>query len=388
MIKEWVVKGSFTNLLSGIGVGTVPAMTAIAVLTSGGDAPGMNAAIRAVTKVAASRGIPTWGVEGGYDGLIDGEFRPLVRTNRDGKPAPLPEVEAEGGEGGTILGSSRSERFFEMESRATAIGHLERYSITGVIVIGGNGSMAGAHALSQETNIPVVGIPASIDNDIGLTREALGVDSALNTIVEACDNISDTARSHHRAFIVEVMGRQSGYLAMAAAVATAADAVLLPEKPHTRDQVIDSVVTCIQKSFDAARDKTRVLIIKAEGVPVPTHELVEEATKRTSINGDKFEIRSAVLGHVVRGGDASFRDRLLAGRFGRVAVEALLAGRSDVMAGWNIGVESGEATTDDWIRLFSIADVLEETEALLDGSSPVSLDRVARMEAIQGVLAL
>jgi 6-phosphofructokinase 1 len=233
-----------------------------------------------------------------------------------------------------------------------------------------------------------VGIPASIDNDIGLTREALGVDSALNTIVEACDNISDTARSHHRAFIVEVMGRQSGYLAMAAAVATAADAVLMPERPHTRDEVIDSVVNCIKTSFGAARDKTRVLIIKAEGVDVPTHEIVEEATRRCGEDGAEYEIRGTVLGHVVRGGDASFRDRLLAGRFGRVAVEAALEGSGDVMTGWNIGIELGEPTTDDWIRLFSIADVIEETEALLDGTSPVSVDRIARMEAIQGVLAL
>jgi 6-phosphofructokinase 1 len=230
--------------------------------------------------------------------------------------------------------------------------------------------------------VPVVGIPASIDNDIGLTREALGVDSALNTIVEACDNISDTARSHHRAFIVEVMGRQSGYLAMAAAVATAADAVLMPERPHTRSEVIDSVVDCIQTSFDAARDKTRVLIIKAEGVAVPTHEIVEEASRRCDASGANYEIRGTVLGH------ASFRDRLLAGRFGRVAVETVLAGRGNVMTGWNIGIDLGEPTTDDWIRLFDIGDVRKETESLLDGTSPVSIDRVARMEAIQGVLAL
>ena len=360
-------------------------MSAIAVLTSGGDAPGMNAAIRAVTKVAASHGVPTWGVENGYDGLIEGRFRPLIRRNRSGEPAPLAEVESEGGQGGTILGSSRSKRFFDRESRAAAIRQLEDYSITGVVVIGGNGTMAGAHALAGETDVPVVGIPASIDNDIGLTREALGVDSALNTIVEACDNISDTARSHHRAFVVEVMGRQSGYLAMAAAVATAADAVLLPEKTHTRDDVISSVVSCIESSFDTARDKTRVLIIKAEGVAIPTHEIVEEASHRV---GDQYEVREAVLGHVVRGGNASYRDRLLAGRFGRVAVEAALDGESDVMTGWNIGIDLGKPTTDDWIRLFDIADVLEETEALLDGSSRVLRDRLSRMEAIQGVLAL
>jgi len=367
---------------------TVARMSAIAVLTSGGDAPGMNAAIRAIAKVASSHGVPTWGVENGFDGLIDGTFRPLSRRNKTGAEAPVHEVESDGGQGGTILGSSRSRRFFERTARAAAAKQLESYSISGVVVIGGNGSLAGIHALQEETDVPIVGIPASIDNDIGLTREALGVDSALNTIVEACDNISDTARSHHRAFIVEVMGRHSGYLAMAAAVATAADGVLMPEKPHTREEVIDSVVGCIRTSFDAAREKTRVLIIKAEGVDVPTHEIVEEATRRCEANGADYEIRGTVLGHVVRGGDASFRDRLLAGRFGRVAVEAALDGKSDVMTGWSIGVDLGEPTSDDWIRLFAIEDVLEETEALLDGSSSVSIDRVARMEAIQGVLAL
>ena len=363
-------------------------MTAIAVLTSGGDAPGMNAAIRAITKVAASHGVPTWGVANGFDGLIDGAFRPLTRRNRLGDPAPIPEVESEGGEGGTIMGSSRSKRFLDKAAQVSAAANLEGYSITALIAIGGNGTMAGAHALQERTDIPIVGIPASIDNDIGLTREAIGVDSALNTIVAACDNISDTAMSHHRAFIVEVMGRQSGYLAMASAVAVAADAVLLPERPHTREEVIDSVVRCIETSFGAVRDKTRVLIIKAEGVDVPTHEIVEEATRRCNDNNLDYEIRGTILGHVVRGGDSSFRDRLLAGRFGRVAVEAALEGKGDVMAGWNIGVEIGEETTDDWIRLFPIKDVLAETEALHDGTSPVSIDRIARMEAIQGVLSL
>ena len=186
----------------------------------------------------------------------------------------------------------------------------------------------------------IIGVPASIDNDIGLTSMSIGVDTAMNTIVEACDNISDTARSHHRAFIVEVMGRHSGYLAMAAAVATAADGVLMPEKPHTREEVIDSVVGCIRTSFDDALDKNRVLIIKAEGVYVPTHEIVEEATRRCEANGADYEIRGTVLGHVVRGGDASFRDRLLAGRFGRVAVESALAGTGDVRDilgdGWDL----------------------------------------------------
>jgi 6-phosphofructokinase 1 len=359
---------------------------AIGVLTSGGDAPGMNAAIRAVTKVAASRDLPVWGVRDGFDGLIDKEVRPLTRTvGRSGRISPLDDVEYSGGQGGTILGSARSARFYTREGRAQAAATMQEYSLDGLIVIGGNGTMEGAHNLALEHDVPVVGIPASIDNDIGLTREALGVDTALNTIVDACDRISDTARSHHRAFIVEVMGRNSGYLAMAAAVATAADAVLLPEHSRTEDEVLTSVVKALEESFASSREKTRVLILKAEGVAYPTEELVNQV--RAHLGTSDVEVRATILGHLVRGGSASFRDRLLAGRFGLIAVDAVLEGHTDVMAGWNLegpGIE----TSDSWIKLFAIEDVLEETRALLDGSSPVTMDRVRRMEAIQGVLSL
>jgi 6-phosphofructokinase 1 len=343
----------------------------------------MNAAIRAITKVAASRGVPVWGVEMGFDGLIDGEFRPLTRqSGRNALLSPVRDVEAMGSLGGTVLGSSRCTRFFTKEGRAEAIHQLEKYSISGLVVVGGNGTLAGAHAIAGETSIPVVGVPASIDNDIGLSRESLGVDSALNTIIEACDRITDTARSHHRAFIVEVMGRYSGYLAMASGVAAAADGVLLPEQKRSREEVIAAVADCIRTSFDQARDKNRVLIIKAEGVAVPTHEIVEEVSDQLGI-----EVRGTVLGHLVRGGNPSFRDRLLAGRFGLVAVDAVLNGVTDQMAGWNL-TDVGQPTLDSWIRLFPIADVLAETESLLDGTSAVTIDRVRRMEAIQGVLAL
>ena len=167
----------------------------------------MNAAIRAVAKVAAARDTPVWGIINGFDGLIDGRFRPLTR--RAGKGAalsPMPDVEYAGGLGGTVLGTARSPRFMTREGRSQAAATYEEYSLEGLIVIGGNGTMEGAHHLYLEHGVRVVGIPASIDNDIGLTRESIGVDTALNTIVEACDRISDTAASHHRAFIVEVMG--------------------------------------------------------------------------------------------------------------------------------------------------------------------------------------
>ncbi|HEX2152378.1 MAG TPA: ATP-dependent 6-phosphofructokinase [Acidimicrobiia bacterium] len=360
---------------------------AIGVLTSGGDAPGMNAVIRAVTKVAASHGYPVWGILNGFDGLIDGRFRPLTREVGRGEAyRPLPDVEYGGGLGGTILGTARSPRFYSREGRAQAAATFRDYSLNGLVVIGGNGSMEGAHQLALEHDVGVVGIPASIDNDIGLTREAIGVDTALNTIVEACDRISDTASSHHRAFIVEVMGRNSGYLAMAAAVATAADAVLLPEQGRTGDEVVKAVVDVLRQSFAVSREKRRVLILKAEGVEIATEELVDRV--RAEIGGEpEVEIRATILGHLVRGGNPSFRDRLLAGRFGLVAVNGLLDGRSDVMTGWNID-GGGIPTSDSWISLYPITDVMAETEALLDGSSQVTLDRVRRMEDIQGVLSI
>jgi 6-phosphofructokinase 1 len=344
----------------------------------------MNSAIQAVVTVGASRGHHVVGVERGYDGLIDGDFVPLTR-DVEGRAVPTAAVDGIGPLGGTSLGSARSARFLDAAFRAKAVEQLRSVDAIGLVVIGGNGSIAGAHALAQECDIPVVTIPASIDNDIGLTREALGVDTALNTIVDACDRISDTARSHHRAFIVEVMGRDSGYLAMAAAVATAADAVLLPEQARGYDDLIDAVSDCVRRSFSADRNKRRVLVIKAEGVPVPMHILVDEV--EADLAGLDVEVRGTVLGHLVRGGNSSFRDRLLAGRFGLVAVEAILAGRSDVMVGWNL-TDVGDPTSDSFVRVFPIADVLEETAALLDGTSPVTMDRVRRLEAIQGVLAL
>ncbi len=361
-------------------------MSKLAVLTSGGDAPGMNAAIEAVVKVAASRGVLVVGVQRGYEGLIDGQFVDLARLLGDGSLAPTSLLEGVGPLGGTFLESSRSKRFLDPAFRAEAAQRLRDAGCTGLIVIGGNGSIAGAHALATECEIPVMAIPASIDNDIGLTREALGVDTALNTIVEACDRISDTARSHRRAFIVEVMGRHSGYLAMASAIATAADAVLLPEYGRGFDEIIDSVAECIRRSFSLDRAKRRVLIIKAEGVDLPTHMLVDEVTAQLR-DEPEIDIRGAVLGHLVRGGNSSYRDRVLAGRFALVAVEAVLDGRTDAMVGWNL-TDFGDPSQDTFIRLFGITDVLAETEALLDGTSVVTHDRVMRMEKIQGVLSL
>jgi 6-phosphofructokinase 1 len=362
-------------------------MPAIAVLTSGGDAPGMNTAVWAVTRLAAARGHEVIGIRNGYDGLIAGRTVPLTRRLADGRLVPEDLIDVLAREGGTHLGSSRSERFRTPDGRVEAAGRLAEAGVDGLVVVGGNGSIAGAHALSVESGIRVVAIPASIDNDIGLTADAIGVDSALNTIVDACDRISDTARSHRRAFIVEVMGRDSGYLAMASAVATGADAVLLPERRRSFEQAIESIVGVIRDSFGGARDKQRVLIIKAEGVDVDPGRLVEEVSRRLA-DVENLEVRSTVLGHLVRGGDPSFRDRLLAGRLSLAAVSALLAGADDVMAGWGGPTDLGDPTSDPHVRIYPIPAVLEATRALLDGTSEVTAGRLRRMEAVEGVLSL
>ena len=364
-------------------------MNTIGVLTSGGDAPGMNAAIFAVVKVAAARGIRVIGIGRGFDGAIDGDFRPLTRpVLSSGALVPVGEIDLITGIGGTVLGSSRCKRFYESEHRRAAVRQLQGIGIEGLVVIGGNGSLTGAHALAGESGaLSVVGIPASIDNDIGCTADSIGVDTAVNTIIEACDRISDTARSHHRAFIVEVMGRHSGYLAMVSSVATAADAVLLPEVSKSHEELISGVEKIIRQSFAAERDKRRVLIIKAEGVDIPTTLLASEVEDRLGPDSD-IDVRATVLGHVVRGGRPTFRDRMLAGRLALGAVSTLADGASAVMMAWATTTQGGTPTADPRVSTFPLDTVLAETEALLDGTSEVTKRRVLRMQDVQGVLAL
>lgn len=363
-------------------------MKRIAVLTSGGDSPGMNAAILAVCKVAASREIEVLGAMRGFEGLVDADFMELTRKRSSGVLAPIQDVEDEANTGGTILGSSRCSRFFEPEHRAIACQNMAAAGIEGLIAIGGNGTMAGAHTLATECpQVTVVGVPASIDNDIGATANAIGVDTALNTIIEACDRISDTARSHRRAFIVEVMGRHSGFLAVASAVATAADAVLLPEEGRTEDEIIASVEKVIRDSFATDRKKSRVLIIKAEGVTVTATRIAEVVDQR--LEGEvECDIRATILGHVVRGGGPSFHDRMMAGRLALGAVNALADGADDIMVTWNTTTPGGAPTHDPRVQRFLLEHVLEEGQALADGTSDVTKRRMDRMRTVQGVLAL
>jgi 6-phosphofructokinase 1 len=357
----------------------------IGILTSGGDAPGMNAAIRAATLIAAQRGIEVLGIERGYEGLMERRWRPLTRASEGGL-APTHEVDVCGHLGGSILGSARCKAFYEPAGRARAAGPLGE--LDGLVVIGGNGSLTGAHALAREHGAKVIGIPASIDNDIGCTATAIGVDSALNTIVEACDRISDTARAHRRAFVVEVMGRQSGYLCMASAIAAGADAALFREEGRDEDAVVASVAGVIRRAFEGDRGKQRVLVIKAEGVEVPCTKLVRRLTELLEPEMPEVSIRATVLGHLVRGGNPSFLDRMVASRFALAAIDALSKGKTDEMVAWQTPLEGGAATPDRSVTRWPLETVLSETAKLIDGSSPVTKQRVAMMQHVAGVLSV
>ena len=349
----------------------------MALLTSGGDAPGMNAAITAVVKTAASLEWDVLGVEDGYDGLIDGRFRPL-------RPA---DVDFLTREGGTDLRSARSSRFMTEEGRREAAKQLS--GVQGLVVIGGNGSITGANKLAKEHAIPVVCIPASIDNDIACTSLSIGVDTALNTITEACDRISDTARSHRRAFIVEVMGRQCGYLAMASAISCMADAVLCREQGKTEDQLINELRQVIRHAYSARRNKRRVLIIKAEGVTVPTASLAARLEETLQEDSGGATLRFTVLGHVVRGGRPSFMDRMIASRLGYVAAHSVVNGLSEVMVGWRPDDdESAANTVDPRVKTYTLDTVLSRTKDLLEGSHPTAEARVALLAQAQGILTI
>ena len=284
----------------------------VAVLTSGGDAPGMNAALRAVTRASLARGWEVVGVEAGFAGLLAGRTRPL--GNRD-----------VGGilqRGGTVLGTARSAEFATPAGRDRAVEKLEEAGVGGVVVIGGNGSLAGGRSLSEK-GVPVVGLPATIDNDVWGTDTAIGVDTALNTALTAIDHIKDTASSHGRTHVVEVMGRDCGYLALMAAIAGGAEAVLVPEfEPRPAE-----IMASFRASFEGG--KPHFIVVAAEGAPLSGegfHRHVNEA-------GGGFEARLTVLGHVQRGGSPTAFDRVLSSRLGTAAVAALANGEGEAMIG-------------------------------------------------------
>ncbi len=284
----------------------------IGVMTSGGDAPGMNPFIRAVVRTCAANGIKTLGIEGGFEGLIHGKFHEMGVRDVSGILQ----------RGGTILQTARSLEFREPSGQREAIRQINNAGMDALIVAGGDGSLNGAQKLVAK-GIPVVGVPASIDNDIYGTDMCIGVDTALNTIVDAIDKIRDTASSHNRAFLIETMGRASGYLAVQAGIVCGAELVLIPEYKTPPEEV----ATAIEDAY--RRGKSHAIIVVAEGYEPHALEL---AAKIEAMDIG-FSTRVTILGHIQRGGKPSAFDRLLATRFGVTAVEFLLAGKTNVMTG-------------------------------------------------------
>lgn len=284
----------------------------IGLLTSGGDAPGMNPCIRAVVRTALSHQVEVVGIEGGYEGLINGNFHPMGARDVGGILQ----------RGGTILETRRSELFRESRGQIEALRHMNEAQIDGLVVIGGDGSLAGAQKLA-ERGAQVIGIPGSIDNDIWGTDMCIGVDTALNTIVEAVDKLRDTASSHNRAFLVETMGRACGYLAVVSGVIGGAEIVLIPEVETS----LKEISSAIENAYE--RGKTHAIIIVAEGFPIQITDLARKLDEMEI----GFSTRVTILGHIQRGGKPSAYDRWLASRMGVRAVEYLLDGQTGVMIG-------------------------------------------------------
>lgn len=284
----------------------------VGVLTSGGDAPGMNAAIRAVVRTALANNMNVIGILHGFEGLMNGEFRPLGARDVGGILQ----------RGGTVLLTSRSRRFTEAAGQRDALRKMNEAGLDALVVIGGEGSLRGAYALSQN-GVKVIGIPASIDNDIWGTNIAIGTDTAMNTIMDAVDKLRDTASSHQRAFLIETMGRNSGYLAVMAGIVCGAEMVLIPEVTTS----VDEVAVTVEEAYK--RGKTHAIIINAEGSGIRTTDLAQCIDKMDV----GFTTRVTILGHIQRGGSPTAYDRLLASRMGMRAVEALVEGVHGVMTG-------------------------------------------------------
>ncbi len=289
-------------------------MKTIAVFTSGGDSPGMNACIRAVVRTALHHGTAVYGIMHGYQGMIDDQFR-LLTSDDVGNILQR---------GGTILKSSRSKDFFAKEGRQKAFDNLRKYGIEGVVAIGGDGTFAGAKIFMEEHSIPFIGLPGTIDNDLIGTDYTIGYDTALNNVIEAVDKIKDTAASHDRLFFVEVMGKDAGFIALRSGIAVGAAAILIPEV-HTD---LQGLITDLGAAYK--RKKTSSIIIVAEGDDAGgAYKIAEQVVKALP----QYDTRVSILGHQQRGGSPSALDRMLASQLGNEAVNALLAGKHSVMVG-------------------------------------------------------
>ena len=286
----------------------------IGILTSGGDAPGMNAAIRAVTRAAIYNGLQVKGVYRGYKGLITGEIAEFKSQN----------VSNIIQQGGTILKTARCEEFRTPEGRKMAYQTMRNEDIDALVVIGGDGTFTGARVFAQEFNIPIVGLPGTIDNDLFGTDSTIGYDTALNTIVEAVDKIRDTASSHERLFFIEVMGRDAGFLALNSALASGAEAAIIPE----RETQVDQLAELIQNGFRKTKNSSIVIVAESE-VTGGANGLAERM--RREYPG--YDVRVTILGHIQRGGSPTAYDRILASRMGVAAVDALMDEQRSIMIG-------------------------------------------------------
>lgn len=285
----------------------------IGILTSGGDSPGMNAAIRAITRSALCQGFNVFGIYRGYDGLINDEIKPFTSEN----------VSNIIQRGGTILKSARSKAFTTPEGRKKAYENMQAHGIDALIVIGGNGSLTGARIFAEEFDVPCIGLPGTIDNDLYGTDLTIGYDTTLNTIVQCVDKIRDTANSHERIFLVEVMGRDAGFLAQNSALASGAEAAIIPEDQTNADQLEQFIGRGIRKS------KNSSIVIVSESPKCGALYYAERVRKEYP----QYDVRVSILGHLQRGGSPSARDRILASRLGAGAIDAILDGQRNVMIG-------------------------------------------------------
>ena len=287
----------------------------IGVLTSGGDAPGMNAAVRAVVRSSVFNGIECFGIYKGYQGMIDGLIKPLNARS----------VNNIINKGGTILKTARCKEFYSKQGRKKAFKKINEYQIDALVVIGGDGSFTGAIKFYEEHKLPVIGIPGTIDNDIFGTSFTIGFDTAINTVVESIDKIRDTAISHNRLFFVEVMGRDAGHIALNAGIGAGAEEILIPEENMGLDRLIQS----LKRSQNTGKSSSIVVVAEGDN----TGENVFDLKKYVEKHLPDYEARVSVLGHMQRGGSPSCFDRVLASRLGVKAVESMINGENSVMTG-------------------------------------------------------
>lgn len=319
-------------------------VTKIGVLSSGGDAPGMNAAIRAIVRTGIYHGLEVFGIMRGYQGLIENDIMPMHSRS----VANIIQ------RGGTILKTARSKVFQEPEGRKKAYENLKALGINGLVIIGGDGSFRGADTFSREYDIPCIGLPGTIDKDIAGTDFTIGFDTAVNTAVEAIDKIRDTADAHDRLFIIEVMGRDAGYIALHSGIATGAENILIPERKTDINELINSL------QEKERRKKLVNMVVVAEGDEFGANEIARIIQERMP----QAETRVCILGHIQRGGSPTCLDRLIASRMGYAAVESLIEGRYNVMVGiknnsmnyipLEKAVKSKQRISEDWLRIVKI----------------------------------